>query len=75
MRKPYWMTTYAMDTVTEEQELNRLDEIDNLTDTPDNVRQELNRKLMLARKYGFDEYSDELVNLLAKLDRFRKYGA
>lgn len=75
MRNPYWMTRDVMDTTTDEQELDWIDEIDNLTDTLDNVRQELNRKLMLARKYGFDEYSDELVNLLAKLDRFRKYGA
>lgn len=40
-----------------------------------NVRQELNRKLMLARKYGFDEYADDIVDLLAKLDTLRKYGA
>ena len=40
-----------------------------------NVRQELDRKLMLARKYGFDEYADELVDLLARLDMLRKYGA
>lgn len=40
-----------------------------------NVRQELNRKLMLARKYGFDEYADDVVDLLAKLDTLRKYGA
>ena len=40
-----------------------------------NVRQELNRKLMLARKYGFDEYADDIVDLLARLDTLRKYGA
>ena len=40
-----------------------------------NVRQELNRKLMLARKYGFDEYADDVVDLLARLDTLRKYGA
>lgn len=40
-----------------------------------NVRQELNRKLMLAKKYGFDEYADDIVDLLARLDTLRKYGA
>ena len=40
-----------------------------------NIRQELNRKLMLARKYGFDEYADDIVDLLARLDTLRKYGA
>lgn len=40
-----------------------------------NVRQELNRKLMLARKYGFDEYADDIADLLARLDTLRKYGA
>lgn len=40
-----------------------------------NVRQELDRKLMLARKYGFDEYADDIVDLMARLDTLRKYGA
>ena len=72
MRNVYWMTTDIMDTKTEEQELDWLDEIDNLTDTLDNVKRELNRKLALANKYGYDEYADELVILLEKLDAFRK---
>lgn len=72
MRNVYWMTTDIMDTKTEEQELDWLDEIDNLTDTLDNVKRELNRKLMLANKYGYEEYADELVILLEKLDAFRK---
>ena len=72
MRNPYWMTTDIMDTTTDEQELDWIDEIDNLTDTLDNVKRELNRKLALANKYGYDEYADELVTLLEKLDAFRK---
>lgn len=49
-----------------------LEAIDNLTDSIDNVKRELNRKLMLAKKYGYDEYADELARLLEKLDVFRK---
>lgn len=72
MRNVYWMTTDIMDTTTEQQELDWLEEIDNLTDTLDNVKRELNRKLALANKYGYDEYADELARLLEKLDVFRK---
>lgn len=72
MRNVYWMTTDIMDTTTEQQELDWLEEIDNLTDTLDNVKKELNRKLMLANKYGYDEYADELAILLEKLDAFSK---
>ena len=72
MRNVYWMTTDIMDTTTEQQELDWLEEIDNLTDTLDNVKLELNRKLALANKYGYDEYADELAILLEKLDAFRK---
>lgn len=72
MRNVYWMTTDIMDTTTEQQELDWLEAIDNLTDTLDNVKRELNRKLALANKYGYDEYADELVILLEKLDAFRK---
>lgn len=72
MRNVYWMTTDIMDTTTEQQELDWLEEIDNLTDTLDNIKRELNRKLMLANKYGYEEYADELVILLEKLDAFRK---
>ena len=72
MRNVYWMTTNVMDTMTEQQELDWLEEVDNLTDTLDNVKRELNRKLMLANKYGYDEYADELAILLEKLDAFRK---
>ena len=28
---------------------------------------------MLAKKYGYDEYADELTDLLAELDRLGKY--
>ena len=59
---------------TEEQELDMLDTLDNLTDNVENVKAELNRKLMLAKKYGYDEYADELVILLEKLDTLRKSG-
>lgn len=72
MRNVYWMTTDVMDTTTEQQELDWLEEIDNLTDTLDNVKRELNRKLALANKYGYDEYADELAILLEKLNTFRK---
>ena len=61
-----------MDYPTDAQELDWLEQIDDLTDTLDNVKRELNRKLMLANKYGYDEYADELAHLLEKLDAFRK---
>lgn len=47
-------------------------EQDNIVDNVDTVKLELNRKLMLANKYGYDEYADELAHLLEKLDMFRK---
>lgn len=72
MRNVYWMTTDIMDTTTEEQELNRITELDDIVDNVDNVKRELNRKMMLANKYGYDEYADELAILLEKLDTFRK---
>ena len=63
------------DVRTEQQELDWLEEIDNLTDTLDNVKKEINRKWALAMKYGFSEYADELTILLEKLDAFRKSRA
>lgn len=64
--------TTVMDYPTEAQELDWLEQIDDMTDTLDNVKRELNRKLALANKYGYDEYADELARLLEKLDAFRK---
>lgn len=49
-----------------------LDEIENITYTYDNVKRELNRKLALAKKYGYEEYADELAHLLELVDAFRK---
>lgn len=72
MRNVYWMDKMTTDEPTEQQELDWLDAIENLTDTLDNVKRELNRKLALASKYGYDEYADELAILLEKLDAFRK---
>ena len=72
MHNVYWITTDIMDETTEEQELARLDVLDNLTDNVENVKRELNRKMMLAHKYGYAEYADELAVLLEKLDAFRK---
>ena len=72
MRNVYWMNTSVMDERTEEQELNAVEILDNLTDNVTNVKNELNRKLALARKYGYDEYADELVRLVEKLDMLRK---
>lgn len=43
-----------------------------LVDNVETVKRELNRKMMLANKYGYDEYADELARLLEKLDTFRK---
>ena len=43
-----------------------------IVDNVETVKRELNRKLMLANKYGYDEYADELAHLLEKLDAFRK---
>lgn len=61
-----------MESIMENIDADWLDAVDNLTDTLDNVKRELNRKLMLANKYGYDEYADELAVLLEKLDDFRK---
>ena len=47
-------------------------EQDHIVDDVDTVKFELNRKLMLANKYGYDEYADELAYLLERLDMFRK---
>ena len=38
------------------------------------VKRELNRKLMLAKKYGYDEYADELADLLEQMDILSKYN-
>lgn len=40
----------------------------------DDVKRELNRKLALADTYGYDEYADELTELLAELHRYSKYA-
>ena len=64
--------TTVMDYPTEQQELDWIDEIENITYTYDNVKRELNRKLALANKYGYDEYADELAHLLEMVDTFRK---
>lgn len=44
-----------------------------VSDKYQETKDELNRKLILARKYGYDEYADELVNLLGDLHRYGKY--
>jgi len=59
----------------EARELERIDWIDEIEDVTcayDNVKRELNRKLALAQKYGYDEYADELAHLLEMVDTFRK---
>ena len=38
------------------------------------VKRELNRKLMLAQKYGYEEYADELADLLEQMDILSKYA-
>ena len=38
------------------------------------VKRRLNEKLMLARKYGYEEYADELADLLAEMDSLSKYA-
>jgi len=62
----------VLDYPTETQEMDWLDEIENITYTYENVKRELNRKLALAKKYGYDEYADELAHLLEMVDVFRK---
>lgn len=37
------------------------------------VKRELNRKLMLAYKYGYDEYAEELIDLLEQMDIYSRY--
>ena len=49
-----------------------------LIDVSDRVREvkeELNRKMTLANKYGMDEYIDELAELLEELDTLNKAKA
>ena len=72
MTRYYWTDIPAMDCMTEEQELESFDILDNLTDNTENVKREFNRKWMLAKKYGMDEYADELVRLIEKIDYYRK---
>ena len=43
-----------------------------VTDKYRDAKRALNEKLMLARKYGYDEYADELIDLLEQVDRFGK---
>jgi len=38
------------------------------------VKRELNEKLMLANKYGYEEYSEELAELLELMDYYGKYA-
>ena len=66
------MKNIYTDDIMEQRELDWIDELENLTDTLDNVKKELNRKLALANKYGYAEYADELYILLEKLDTLRK---
>ena len=66
------MRNIYTDDIMEQRELDWIDELENLTDTLDNVKKELNRKLALANKYGYAEYADELYILLEKLDTLRK---
>ena len=37
------------------------------------VKRRLNEKLVLAQKYGYDEYADELADLLEQMDILSKY--
>ena len=68
--------TYAdvLETIDNEYEYCELfdEERDDIVDNVESVKRELNRKLMLANKYGYEEYADELAVLLEKLDAFRK---
>ena len=75
MANTYNLNKMKVPPMTDEQELDWIDEIDNITDTLENVKRELNRKLMLAKKYGYDEYASELAILLEKMDMFRKMGS
>jgi hypothetical protein len=36
------------------------------------VKRELNRKLELARKYGYEEYEEEILALLEQMDKYGK---
>ena len=44
-----------------------------VTDRKRDVKRELNRKLMLAKKYGMDEYIDEICDLMEQMDTLGKY--
>lgn len=37
------------------------------------VKEVLNEKLMLAKKYGMDEYEDEILTLLEDMDKLSRY--
>ena len=68
------MRTFKPEPMTEEQEIDWIEEIDTMESTLENIKRELNRKLMLAKKYGYDEYGDEVVKLMEMLNNVRKYG-
>lgn len=36
------------------------------------IKEELDRKLVLSRKYGFDEYADEICRLVEKMNCIRR---
>ena len=38
------------------------------------VKRELNRKLELARKYGYDEYEEEILDLMEQMNELSKYA-
>ena len=63
---------YVFDRPNDVQELDRMEELDNIQYTVENVKRELDRKLSLAREYGYAEYADDLAMLLAELDGLRK---
>lgn len=38
------------------------------------VKRELNRKLELARKYGYSEYEEEILDLMEQMNELSKYA-
>lgn len=47
--------------------------LQDITSRRNRVKERLNQKLVLAQKYGMDEYIDEVTELLAEMDRLGKY--
>ena len=65
-------TLYILD--SEYETLATVDSVSTITETEtvESVKAKLNERMALARKYGMDEFSDEIASLLERLNNLRK---